>query len=60
MYAWLYRRLPGRTPLRILLVLVLLAAAFLLLMEVVFPAVDSLMPYSDVSVDPVAAPRPAT
>ncbi|MDX2356302.1 hypothetical protein [Dietzia sp. PP-33] len=52
MYAWLYRRLPGPTPVRVLLVLVLLAAAFLLLMEVVFPAVESLMPYSEVSVDP--------
>ncbi|MFN3338258.1 MAG: hypothetical protein ACK40Z_01040 [Dietzia sp.] len=60
MYAWLYRRLPGPTPVRILLVLVLLAAAFLLLMEVVFPAVESLMPYSDVSVDPVAVSRPVT
>ncbi|MBB1031874.1 hypothetical protein G6027_13475 [Dietzia sp. SLG310A2-38A2] len=59
MYAWLYRSLPGPTPVRILLVLALLAAGFLLLMEVVFPAVESLMPYSDVAVDPVAAARTA-
>lgn len=50
MYAWLYRRLPGPTPVRILVVLILLAAVFLLLMEVVFPAVEPYMPYSDVSV----------
>ena len=49
-YAWIYRRLPGPTALRVVLVVLLLAAAVLLLMEVVFPAVESLMPYSDVSV----------
>ena len=51
MYAWVYRRLPGPTPLRVLLVLALAAALFLALMEVVFPAVESLMPYSGVAVD---------
>jgi hypothetical protein len=51
MYAWFYRRLPGPTPVKVLLAAVLLAAVFLLLMEVVFPAVESLMPYSDVAVD---------
>lgn len=50
MYAWLYGKLPGPTSLRVVLVLALLAAVVLLLMEVVFPAVDALMPYSDVSV----------
>ena len=39
MYAWLYGKLPGPTPLRVVLVLALLAAVVLLLMEVVFPAV---------------------
>lgn len=58
MYAWLYRRLPGPTPVRIVLVVVLVAAVFLLLMEVVFPAVEALMPYSDVAVDPVGASTP--
>lgn len=56
MYAWLYRKLPGSTPVRILVILALLAAAVLLLMEVVFPMVETLMPYSDVAVDPVAWP----
>lgn len=50
MYAWLYRRLPGPTPMRVLLVVLLLAAFILLLMEVVFPAVEHLMPYTDVAV----------
>ncbi|MCT1515155.1 hypothetical protein [Dietzia cercidiphylli] len=59
MYAWLYRRLPGPTAVRIVLVVVLIAAVFLLLMEVVFPAVEALMPYSHVAVDPVAASLPA-
>ncbi|PAY23410.1 hypothetical protein CEY15_08855 [Dietzia natronolimnaea] len=52
MYARLYRSLPGPTPVRIVLLLALLAAVVLLLMEVVFPAVESLMPYSHVAVDP--------
>lgn len=52
MYAWFYRKLPGSALLRAVLILALAAVVFLLLMEVVFPAVESLMPYSDVSVDP--------
>lgn len=51
MYAWLYRKLPGPTHLRMVLLLALAVAVVLLLMEVIFPAVESLMPYSDVSVD---------
>lgn len=53
-YAWLYRTLPGPTPVRILLVLLLLVAVFFLLMEVVFPAVEPYLPHSDVSVNTVA------
>lgn len=50
MYAWLFRRLPGPAPVRIFLAILLALAVFLLLMEVVFPAVESLLPYTDVSV----------
>jgi len=35
---------------KLLLVLILIAAVFLLLMEVVFPWVSTLMPYNDVAV----------
>lgn len=50
MYAWLYRTLPGPAPVRVVLLILLLVAVVLLLMEVVFPAVESLMPYTDVAV----------
>ena len=58
MYAWFYRRLPGPTPVRILLLVLLAAAVFWLLMEVVFPAVEPYMPYSDVSVGAAPATPP--
>lgn len=50
MYGWLWRTLPGPWPAKILIVVVALSALFLLLMEVVFPAVSTLMPYTDVAV----------
>lgn len=50
LYGWLWRHLPGPTRVRVLLVLVMLVAAFLLLMEVVFPWVAEHMPYNDVAV----------
>lgn len=50
MYAWIWRRLPGPLVVRLLIVTAVLAGVVLLLMEVVFPWVESLMPYTDVSV----------
>lgn len=50
MYAYLWRSLPGPRGVRTLLVLILLAAVFLLLMEVVFPLVAAQMPHTDVTV----------
>ena len=50
MYRWLWRHLPGPTPVRVLIACVLAVAMFFLLMEVVFPAVEPRLPYSDVSV----------
>lgn len=50
MYGPLWRALPGSWPAKLLLLLVLLAAVFLLLMEVVFPWVSGLMPYNDVAI----------
>lgn len=50
MYGWIWGRLPGPRPLKVIIVLVALAAIFFLLMEVVFPWVSALMPYSDVAV----------
>lgn len=50
MYRGLWNLLPGGVVLKTLLVVVLTLGAFFLLMEVVFPYVAELMPYSDVSV----------
>ena len=51
MYAWLWRQLPGPLPLRVLLALVLLAGVLLVLFTVVFPRVEPLLPFTDVTVD---------
>jgi hypothetical protein len=51
MYVWIWRRLPGPRYIRVLQVLVLLAAAVVVLFIVVFPRVEPLLPYSDVTVD---------
>lgn len=51
MYSWLWHKLPGPTPVKVLIVLALLVAVFFLLMEVVYPWVSTLMPYTDVAVN---------
>ncbi|WKD60012.1 hypothetical protein [Corynebacterium caspium] len=50
MYSLIWRLLPGPTALKVVLALILAVAVFFLLMEVVFPWVSSLMPYTEVSV----------
>ena len=50
MYSWIWQHLPGPLVLRLLLVLVLLAAAVAVLMLVVFPTVEPLLPFGDVTV----------
>lgn len=50
MYAALWRALPGPTWVKLVIVLGLLVGLFFLLMEVVFPAIGSLMPWTDVGV----------
>lgn len=52
MYVWIWRHLPGGLPGKLLGSLVLLAAAVLLLFFVVFPAVEPLLPFNDVTVEP--------
>ena len=51
MYVWIWRHLPGPLLVRLLLALVLVGAVSALLFYVVFPAVEPLLPYSDVTVD---------
>ncbi|EMY33499.1 hypothetical protein D477_014558 [Arthrobacter crystallopoietes BAB-32] len=47
MYAWIFRNLPGPLWMRILLSLLLVAAAVLLLMEYVFPWLSQFNPLTD-------------
>ena len=51
MYVWIWRHLPGGLPGKLLGSLLLLAAAVLLLFFVVFPAVEPLLPFNDVTVE---------
>lgn len=50
MYGALWRALPGPWPIKLIIVLLLLVAVFFLLMEVVFPYVGPMMPWTDVGV----------
>jgi hypothetical protein len=50
MYAWIWRHLPGPVTVRLVIVAAVLAGVFFLLMDVVFPWVETLMPDGDVAV----------
>ena len=50
-YPWIWRHLPGRWPVRLLLVLVLVAAVVAVLFTTVFPWAESSLPFLDVTVD---------
>ncbi len=51
MYSALWRRLPGAWPVKLLLCLVMLAAAVTLLFTVVFPWAEPRLPFTDVTVE---------
>ncbi|KHL15793.1 hypothetical protein CLV56_0566 [Mumia flava] len=55
MYATLWRLLPGPTPVRVLLALVLFLAAVALLFLVVFPALEPLLPLEQITLEPQTA-----
>jgi len=60
-YAWLWRKLPGPTPVKVLEALALAAVTVALLFTVVFPWIEPRLPFNDVTVDegttaPVATP----
>lgn len=62
MYGWIWRTLPGGLAGKVTGSLVLLVLAVALLFLVVFPAVEPLLPYADVTVEgegPAADPTPA-
>ncbi|HEV2088034.1 MAG TPA: hypothetical protein VGR21_06960 [Cryptosporangiaceae bacterium] len=51
MYGWIWRTLPGPTPVRAVCALILLAGALALLWFVVFPWAEPLLPFGDVTVE---------
>ncbi|PRZ42767.1 hypothetical protein CLV47_104113 [Antricoccus suffuscus] len=51
MYTWLWRKLPGGLPLKLLQVLILFLAVTALLFFVIFPWIEPLMPYNNVTVN---------
>lgn len=61
MYGWLWRTFPGGLVGKLLCSLLLLGAALALLFLVVFPRVESLLPFQDVNVDTssTSSPPPA-
>jgi hypothetical protein len=50
-YAWIWRRLPGPLPLRLLTALLLVTGVVLLLFTVVFPWAEDALPFLDVTID---------
>ena len=52
MYTWIWRHLPGGTPIKTIEALVLVLAVSALLLFVVFPEVEPLLPFTDVTVNP--------
>ena len=51
MYGWIWRRLPGGVPGKVIGSAILILAVVALLFLVVFPYVDPRLPFSDVTVD---------
>ena len=51
MYAWIWRNLPGPTPVRVVLCLVAFAAIVAVLFVWVFPWLEPRLPFTDVTVD---------
>lgn len=51
MYVWFWRALPGPLPVRLLLALLLVGLVVAGLLLAVFPAVEPLLPLTDVTVD---------
>ena len=52
MYTWIWRHLPGGTSLKAIEALALVLAVSALLLFVVFPEVEPLLPFTDVTVNP--------
>lgn len=51
MYGWIWRHLPGNTPVRAVLSALLALATVLTLFQYVFPWAEPLLPFNDVTVE---------
>jgi len=51
MYGWIWRHLPGNTPVRAVIALLLALALVYVLFQFVFPWAEPLLPFGDVTVD---------
>ena len=51
MYVWIWRRLPGGIPAKLLGCLVLLVGVLALLFFLVFPWAETRLPFNDVTID---------
>ena len=64
MYAWMWRKLPGPWPVKLLEALVAFVAVVALLFSVVFPWLEPRLPFNDVTIDQgttaPASPSPST
>ena len=49
MYGWIWRHLPGPVPVKIITSLVLVAGVIALLFFVVFPWLEPMLPFNDVT-----------
>ncbi|HVB27237.1 MAG TPA: hypothetical protein VNE21_04935 [Mycobacteriales bacterium] len=58
MYGWLWRRLPGRRPAKLLALLGLLLATLAVLVFVVFPWAEPRLPFTNVTVRPAPSSAP--
>jgi hypothetical protein len=51
MYVWIWRRLPGNVPVKLLGCLLLLAGAMALMFFFLFPWVEHRLPFNDVTIN---------
>ncbi|SFP86988.1 hypothetical protein SAMN05421810_103672 [Amycolatopsis arida] len=51
MYGWIWRHLPGPVPMRVVLAAALVVGVVALLMFVVFPWVEPMLPFNEVAVE---------
>ncbi|WP_181442188.1 hypothetical protein [Streptomyces tateyamensis] len=51
MYSWIWRHLPGNSLVRAVISLLLVIGAVYVLFQYVFPWLEPLLPFSDVTVD---------